>query len=412
MPVPSFRSLGLAAPWYISSLNVAPGDSNRLVVSSLNKVFLTTNALATTVGPPSGVIFHDITGDLPVRFVTRVAFDPNDENVVYATLSGFDGGHVFRKTITEANWTDISPLVNTPVNAIALDGGSNPAILYIGTDMGVLRRSVADGAAWEVVDDLHLPNAAVSDLEINTQAGVLRAATWGRGVFELAAPSGPLISVSETRLSVGSTCAVTGADRSIHVSSVGTDNLVVSSVQRIAGSPSFTVLANPQTPLTIAPGGGATFTVHYTPTAPAMAESAIIRISSNDPAVPFVDLVAEGRLETTPPNITSVTATPSVLMPPNHKMAPVTVSVAVTDNCDAAVGQSCHIVSVISNEPISGTGDGDTAPDWEITGNLTLNLRAERSGSGTGRTYTITVECTDNAGNSASSSTTVTVPHH
>src|SRR4029453_11997710 len=112
-------------------------------------------------------------------------------------------------------------------------------------------RSVADGAVWEVVDDLHLPNAAVSDLEINTQAGVLRASTWGRGVFELGAPSGPVVSVAETGLPFGPTCAVTGADRSIHISSVGSSSLVVSSVQRIAGSPSFTVLPSPSTPLTI-----------------------------------------------------------------------------------------------------------------------------------------------------------------
>ncbi|MBO0861640.1 MAG: hypothetical protein J2P21_24770 [Chloracidobacterium sp.] len=33
-----------------------------------------------------------------------------------------------------------------------------------------------------------------------------------------------------------------------------------------------------------------------------------------------------------------------------------------------------------SNGPVMGDGDGDTAPDWEITGALTLNLRAERRG--------------------------------
>ena len=111
------------------------------------------------------------------------------------------------------------------------------------------------------------------------------------------------------------------------------------------------------------------------------------------------------------PTISDLQATPSVLSPPNHKMVPVTISVTVTDNCDGAVLQSCTIISVSSNEPISGTGEGDTAPDWEITGNLTLRLRAERAGSGTGRTYTMTVQCTDNAGNRASRSTTVTVPH-
>lgn len=137
----------------------------------------------------------------------------------------------------------------------------------------------------------------------------------------------------------------------------------------------------------------------------------MIRISSNDPAAPFVELLASGQLETTPPNIASVTPTPSSLKPPNHKMVPVTIAVSVTDSCDANVLASCHIISVSSDEPASGTGDGDASPDWKITGNLTLQLRAERAGSGTGRTYTIGIRCTDNAGNVASASTTVTVPH-
>ncbi|MDQ3623880.1 MAG: hypothetical protein M3463_15555 [Verrucomicrobiota bacterium] len=56
------------------------------------------------------------------------------------------------------------------------------------------------------------------------------------------------------------------------------------------------------------------------------------------------------------------------------------------------------------------SGGGDTAPDWEITGPLTVDLRAERSGGGRGRIYTITVECQDEAGNAATSTVDVTVP--
>lgn len=407
----SFRGLGLMSSAFVTSMDVAPGDSNHLVAASGTQVFVTTNALAPTVGPPTGVVFQEITGDLPARFVTRVAFDPNDTNVVYATLAGYGTGHVFRKSIDAANWTNISPPVDIPVQSIALDGGSNPATLYVGTDLGVLRRSVAGAAVWEVVDDLHLPNAEIADLEINAQAGVLRAGTWGRGVFELAAPTGPAIFVGETALAFGRTCAGTGADRTLHVTNAGSQSLVVSSIQRIAGSSAFSVLSTPATPLSIAPGEGATFTVHYTPTVPGVAESAIIRISSNDPTVPFVDLLATGSLETTPPVISSLTAAPNVLQPPNHKMVEVTVSVVVTDNCDASVAQSCHIESVVSNEPISGTGEGDTEPDWQITGNLTVNLRAERAGSGAGRVYTIFVRCTDNAGQSSATATNVMVPH-
>jgi hypothetical protein len=65
---------------------------------------------------------------------------------------------------------------------------------------------------------------------------------------------------------------------------------------------------------------------------------------------------------------------------------------------------------VSSNEPDNGLGDGDTANDWVITGPMTVQLRAERAGNGTGRVYTITVRCTDAAGNSSERTVTVSVP--
>ena len=70
---------------------------------------------------------------------------------------------------------------------------------------------------------------------------------------------------------------------------------------------------------------------------------------------------------------------------------------------------TCQIVSVSSNETANGTGDGNTSTDWVITGPLTLQVRAERSGTGSGRIYTIVVRCTDSAGNSSTKSVTVTV---
>ena len=89
-------------------------------------------------------------------------------------------------------------------------------------------------------------------------------------------------------------------------------------------------------------------------------------------------------------------------------MIPVTISVDVSDACDA--NPTCKITTVFSDEAVGGTGDGDTSPDWVITGDLTLDLRAERSGQGGGRVYTITIECTDVAGNPSTRDLTVTVP--
>jgi hypothetical protein len=113
--------------------------------------------------------------------------------------------------------------------------------------------------------------------------------------------------------------------------------------------------------------------------------------------------------DTMPPTIVSITASPSVLWPPNHQMVNVTVSVIASDAVDPS--PISYIYSVSSNQPINGTGDGDTAPDWQITGPLTLQLRSERAGgtAGVPRIYTITVATTDASGNTSYGTVTVSV---
>jgi hypothetical protein len=116
-------------------------------------------------------------------------------------------------------------------------------------------------------------------------------------------------------------------------------------------------------------------------------------------------------VDTTPPVIASLTANPNSLWPPNHRLVPISLAVSLSDVCDANAAASCHIVSVASNQPINGTGDGDTAPDWVITGPLTLQVRAERAGNLTDRVYTVTVVCSDGSGNTSTKTVPVTVVH-
>jgi len=134
-----------------------------------------------------------------------------------------------------------------------------------------------------------------------------------------------------------------------------------------------------------------------------------VTLTVSDGQMSDTDTVDITVVDTTPPTINSISAGPDVLWPPNHKMVDVTVTVDCEDICDS--DPVCRIVDVTSNEPINGLGDGNTDPDWVITGDLTVSLRAERAGGGSGRVYTIHVECTDASGNTATGTVEVMVPH-
>ena len=90
-------------------------------------------------------------------------------------------------------------------------------------------------------------------------------------------------------------------------------------------------------------------------------------------------------------------------------MVPITVSAVVTDTCSATTWK---ILSVSSKQSPTAKPSKKSV-DWQVTGDHTVSLRAERAGnSSTGRIYTITLQAKDTSGNlSATKTVTVTVPH-
>ncbi|MGH2750582.1 MAG: lamin tail domain-containing protein [Actinomycetota bacterium] len=112
-------------------------------------------------------------------------------------------------------------------------------------------------------------------------------------------------------------------------------------------------------------------------------------------------------IDQTAPEV-EVSATPDVLWPPNHRYRKVTTSVEVSDDADP--DPVVELMSVTSNEPDDGEDDGNTVNDIVVENDFSFRLRAERSGSGDGRVYTITYAVTDACGNTTLASATVTVP--
>ncbi len=107
-------------------------------------------------------------------------------------------------------------------------------------------------------------------------------------------------------------------------------------------------------------------------------------------------------IDKTTPSIPSLTASPSVLWPPNHKMVNVTIGGSASD--DGGSGIVSTVITVtdemgIYNMTFSGFGN-------------TIQLEAWRNGTDMdGRLYTITAVTTDKAGNQSTTSTMVLVPH-
>jgi len=117
-------------------------------------------------------------------------------------------------------------------------------------------------------------------------------------------------------------------------------------------------------------------------------------------------------LDHTPPTLT-VTLSPTLLWPPNHQLQQVTATITVTDDHDPH--PTVTLVSITSSEPDNGLGDGDTPNDIQQadfgTDDRQFLLRAERSGTGPGRTYTVTYAATDAAGNATQVAVKVMASH-
>ncbi|MEO8670929.1 MAG: hypothetical protein ABI411_06415 [Tahibacter sp.] len=168
----------------ISAIAVAPGNSNRMLVGNQVGIFRSDTALASTA-TTSWASVAPRTG-----WVSRLAFDPQDNNIAYATYSTFGGSHVWKSSNGGDAWTPLDgegagTLPDVPVHVIAIDP-NNRQHLYIGTDLGLFA-SLDGGAHW-AVENTGFANVITEDIAVNTPAGgspQLFAFTYGRGIWRV-----------------------------------------------------------------------------------------------------------------------------------------------------------------------------------------------------------------------------------
>ena len=191
-----YKSTNRAASWQAisSDLSNGPGNYNATYGTITTIAAAPSNSQWIYAGTDDGNVWRTsnggtnwtkISGGLPVRWVTRVAVDPYDENIVYVTLSGYRYDsylpHVFRSVNGGTNWQDISgDLPEAPVNDLIVDPDVDSA-LYAATDFGVFVTWNL-GENWLMLGD-NLPNVPIVDLRLHQPSHMLVAATYGRSMY-------------------------------------------------------------------------------------------------------------------------------------------------------------------------------------------------------------------------------------
>ncbi len=175
----SFINLTPSFPFHYGaiSLAVAPAFPNVIYAADYETILRTFDG---------GATWSDVTGNLvpDSLAITHIAIDYKNPLLVYVTTSGYKTGKkVFVSTTGGTNWNNISyNMPNLPANVVAADS-STPGALFVGTDIGVYYTDSAHAGTWSIYNT-GLPNVMVDDIDINYTNYKVRAATYGRGIWE------------------------------------------------------------------------------------------------------------------------------------------------------------------------------------------------------------------------------------
>ncbi len=191
-----WKTTDRGANWVkISNFN-STNQIKTMAISNSNPNYIyvaTDNQLTRTVD--GGINWTNInTSAFSSNAITYITVSTSDPEVLWATTSGYTAGQkVFESRNAGLTWTNISgTLPNLPANCIAYQSQANEG-LYLGMDVGVYYKDslLTD---WVLYSN-NLPNVVINELEISPTLNKIRAATYGRGVWE--SPLYTPVSVSE-----------------------------------------------------------------------------------------------------------------------------------------------------------------------------------------------------------------------
>lgn len=167
---------------YLRGVSAAPSNGNIVgVVANGGRVFVSTNGGSTWTAPAGALPNHGLS-------LSGIAFDPTNSNTVYVASVAPDStkNHLWKSTNFGATWTAIDGggfPTGIPVNSVVVDPQAS-STLYAATHLGVYTSADA-GVTWTRFG-AGMPLVNVTDLYVSGDGSLVRAATFGRSVWELA----------------------------------------------------------------------------------------------------------------------------------------------------------------------------------------------------------------------------------
>ncbi len=154
---------------------IAENNSNIIVIAR-------NSSIAKSVD--GGQTFVSIKNNLPTYNIEDIAFDPQDDETIFVVFGHFnaDNRKIYMSTNGGTLWSNITHnLGSMPIRSITVD--HTPARnIYVGAEIGVYTMPMGS-TTWSLYNT-NLPNVSVRELNINYGSNTLKAATWGRGLWE------------------------------------------------------------------------------------------------------------------------------------------------------------------------------------------------------------------------------------
>lgn len=158
----------------IEILKIAPSNTNVIYAGYLGGLFKSTDG---------GLTFTNISNGLIGGGIMDVAISSSNPDHIWVTLTGYaPGRRIYRSVDGGTTYSNVSgSLPAIPVNCAIYQPNSNDMV-YIGTDFGVFYRdnTMPDWLPFNT----NLPNVIISEFEVLPAINKLRAATYGRGLWQ------------------------------------------------------------------------------------------------------------------------------------------------------------------------------------------------------------------------------------